>query len=180
VASVSSLRQISQQSQALSVWHTNALLQYTIHGRWSVLFVGALDVHGSWAKEGRADRFSPVSGPWFMVTAPRLWSHPQNPPVRFRNGFPYLHVAAESNSFSPLHYIVEYCLIDLQGPVILGLNLNRIVTKVAPKSGWMLSGPSEPGRTETTRYRLLAAYPRSTGQIASDGSLDRKQPNDQE
>jgi hypothetical protein len=58
------VEQYSQQSQSLSFLHTNALLQYTIHGRWSVLFVEAFDVHGSWAKEGHADRFSPVSGPW--------------------------------------------------------------------------------------------------------------------
>ena len=96
-------------------------------------------------------------------------------PVRFRNNFPFLHVAAENSPFSPLGYIVEFRLVDLQGPVLLGLNLNRIVTKVDAKSGWILSGPSEAGPTEATRYALMAVYPRPMGHIASVGPLDRKE-----
>jgi hypothetical protein len=106
-----------------------------------------------------------------------IHTFPRNPPlpIRFRNSFPFLHVAAQGNPFRPLLYLAEYRLVDLQGPVILGLNLNRIVTKAVAKSGWILTGPSEAGETDATRYGLMAAYPRSRAQIASDGSLDRNE-----
>jgi len=118
-------------------------------------------------------RCSPNEADGWILT---IHVFPKNPPlpVRFRNNFPFLHVASESNPFSPLRYIVEYRLVDLQNsPVVLGLNLNRIVTEVVAKSGWMLSGPSEPGDEATKRYRLMAIYPRAEGQNASHGPLDR-------
>jgi hypothetical protein len=97
-------------------------------------------------------------------------------PIRYRNNVPFLHVAAESGPFSPLHFIVEYRLIDIPGPVVLGLNLNRVVAQVEPKSGWMLGGPSEPGgEGSTMRYCLVAVYPRLMGQTASEGHLDRNE-----
>jgi hypothetical protein len=108
-----------------------------------------------------------------------IHTFPKNPPlpIRFRNNFPFLQVAAQGRLLSPLQYIAEYRVLDLQGPVILGLNLNRIATKFddksRAKSGWFLSGPSDAGATETTRYQLMATYPRSIGQIPSEGALDR-------
>ena len=82
-----------------------------------------------------------------------IHTFPRNPPlpIRFRNNFPFLQVAAQGRPFSPLLYVAEYRVVDLQGPVILGLNLNRIVTKVDTKSGWMLSGPSDAGGNRTRR-----------------------------
>ena len=117
-------------------------------------------------------RCSPDEADGWILT---IHTFPRNPPlpIKFRNNFPFLHFASESSPFSPLHFIVEYRLVDLQGPVILGLNLNRIVIKGDVKSGWMLSGPSEAGEADATRYRLLAIYPRSIGQTASSGPLDR-------
>jgi hypothetical protein len=111
-----------------------------------------------------------------------IHTFPRNPPlpIRFRNNFPFLQVAAQGIAFSPLLYIAEYRLVDLQGPVVLGLNLNRIATKGDTKSGWILTGPSEPGKLDATRYGLMATYPRAKWHIASDGSLDRKPRNDQE
>jgi hypothetical protein len=119
-------------------------------------------------------RCSPAEADGWILT---IHAFPRNPPlpIRFRQNFPFLHVASESNPFSPLRYIVEYRLVDFQNaPVFLGLNLNRIVTKVAAKSGWILSGPSEVGgEANAIRYNLSAVYPRLIGQIASDGPLDR-------
>lgn len=97
-------------------------------------------------------------------------------PVRFRNNIPFLRVASEGGLSSPLHYIVEYRLIDLPGAVVLGLNLNRLITKGECKSGWILSGPSEVGvEVGAIRYTLMAVYPRLEGLTASYGALDRYQ-----
>ena len=106
-----------------------------------------------------------------------IHTFPRNPPlpIRFRNNFQFLQVAAQGIAFSPLLYIAEYRLVDLQGPVVLGLNLNRIASRGDTKSGWILSGPSDAGKTETVRYGLWANYPRATWQIASDGPLDRNE-----
>lgn len=121
-------------------------------------------------------RSSPADADGWILT---VHVFPRNPPlpVRFRHNFPFIHVASENSPFSPLHYIVEYRLIDFQElPVFIGLNLNRVATKVITKSGWILSGPSEVGgEADTIRYSLMALYPRSIGQIASDGALDRNE-----
>jgi hypothetical protein len=98
----------------------------------------------------------------------------RNPlPVRFRDNVPYMQVVSEANLPDPRMYVVEYRLIDLQSPFVLGLTLNRIVTNVDAKSGWFLSGPSELGDVNSLRYGLLATYPRNIGRAASGGSLDR-------
>lgn len=94
-------------------------------------------------------------------------------PVRFRDNAPYMQVVAEANLPDPRMYVVEYRLIDLQGSFALGLNLNRIVINDNAKSGWSLTGPSEPGDLNSLRYGLLARYPRNLQSAASGGSLDR-------
>jgi hypothetical protein len=96
-------------------------------------------------------------------------------PIRFRNKIPFLQVQAENSPSNPLGFIVEYRVIDLPGPVVLGLNLNRIVTKVMSKSGWILNGPSDAGADGEMRYGLTAVYPRSSELTASEGPLDRNE-----
>jgi hypothetical protein len=96
-------------------------------------------------------------------------------PIRFRNRIPFLQVQAENSPSNPLGFIVEYRVIDLPGPVILGLNLNRVVAKVIPKSGWVLNGPSDAGANDKIRYGLTAIYPRLREQTASEGPLDRNE-----
>jgi hypothetical protein len=74
-----------------------------------------------------------------------------------------------------LGFIVEWRIIDLPGPVVLGLSLNKVVTRTTPKSGWILNGPSDAGADEETRYGLMAVYPRSMRHTASNGPLDRSE-----
>jgi hypothetical protein len=109
------------------------------------------------------------------VLAIHVFPNDRNPlPVRFRDNTPFMQVMSEANLPDPRMYVVEYRLIGLQGPFVLGLTLNRIVTKVDAKSGWSLTGPSEPGDVNSLRYQLLAIYPRNMQRAASNGSLDRE------
>jgi hypothetical protein len=118
-------------------------------------------------------RCSPDEADGWILT---IHVFPKSPPlpVRFRGNYPFIQVASESNGVSPLVYSVEYRIVDFPGsPVALGLNVNRIVTNVPSRSGWIMSGPSEPGAGTAKRYQLMALYPRPERLNASDGSLDR-------
>jgi hypothetical protein len=122
-------------------------------------------------------RCSPYDADGWVLT---IHVFPKNPPlpVRFRDNLPFVHVGSESNGVSPLLYMVEYRIVDFENsPVVLGLNLNRVITNVPSKSGWTLSGPSEPGLETAKRYRLMALYPRTEGLTASNGPLDRNAAN---
>lgn len=182
---ISGIDHTTRKSKGLGL-RSNPLLTPTWSGAVAAITVWGIDDYLT-SKDGASGtiifepdecyyrRCSPREAEGWILTI-HTFPRNQHPlPVRFRHNFPFLRVAAEANPPSPLMYIVEYRLVDLQGPVILGLNLNRIVTKVDAKSGWMLSGPSEVREADAVRYNLMAVYPRSTGQIASDGPLDRNE-----
>lgn len=174
---ISGIDQTTGKPKGLGV-HSNPLLTPTWSGAVAAITVFGIDDYLRTTDETRGTVIFEPDECYYRECSPHeadgwiltIHTFPRNPPlpIRFRNNFPFLQVAAQGRPFSPLLYMAEYRVVDLQGPVVLGLNLNRIVAK----SGWMFSGPSE---ADVARYGLMAVYPRSIGQVASDGPLDRNE-----
>ena len=81
------------------------------------------------------------------------------PPVRYRNGQGYMSIAAERLNGALVSTLEMKVLFMPEEKIVLGLFLNRTVTRFAAPSGWVINGPGDFNRDEPG-YTLMAMYPR--------------------